>query len=701
MVCSPSSNNLNPPTVPTVPVPGFGIPTSPVQTPLPSFALPTSLLEDFTNLTEQLGALFPSGLFKPNPDFGMKNVLDFISNLLTQLAPFLSFYNFIMSALNMINCIIEILCAIPNPFAIAEKLKKLFTQCLPAFLSLFPPFALPMMIISLLLLILSLILYIIETIINIVNDIIRNLTLLANSTSLNDAQSITAAANKIASLLCSIQNVLSIFVAIGAITAVIKSLALFAGSVLCSDEDENGCCPPDLCPAFIKNTPNGIVVTTGKMVYYKQIGADVASILSLSPAVANLFVIPPVRKETWQITQNGGASDYAVSLIITPVNDNIFWPDPLEFSSDLSIKKACYTVDLKVTVDPNDFGISDSQGEREFVIKDCVVVRKPYLGLLNYDGSLDSSYTEGTLNIEGGLVYESDGTTPYLVNASQATLNTFIHEADSNASSTPSVDDSISFDIEFTWKPNAPALAGYNLTTVGCIPEVNIEKAVQNAVIVAEGLDAVINKLPVTPAGTLVPSSGDFLPNISGTQDCLNSALQQFSQNVSIENAAVFQATIQACLGDLEDQTLATLCSALNAAISQFKSSFELIPEVQFITRPIKVNVTVRDPNGTNLAIGIPETCANDIADKLSANVTLGTISKFKFDSSGVFIADLTSKEVGTGEITVSFDGKVFNVINVVNGSSVIEENTGTYEFIGVSQDEVVRRDVTDVSVNV
>lgn len=698
--CTPSSNNLNPPVFPPVPVPGFGIPTSPIQTPLPSFNLPASLLEDFTDLVGQLGALFPSGLFKPNPDFGMKNVLDFISNLFTQLAPFLSFYNFIMSALNMINCVIEILCAIPNPFAIAEKLKKLFTQCLPPFLSLFPPFALPAMIISLLLLILALILYMIETITGIISNIISNLTLLANATTLNDANAVLAAANKIASLLCTIQNVLAIFVAIGAIMAVIKSLAAIAGSVLCSEDDQDGCCPPDLCPEFVKTTPNGIVVTTGKMVYYKQVGADVASILSLAPEVAAMFNIAPIRRETWQVTEIGSNATFPVSLIITPVNDNIFWPDPLEFDSELSLKKACYTVDVTIEVDPNQFGIVDNQGLRTFIIKDCVVVRKPYLGLKNFDNSTDDTFTQGTLNIEGGLVYESDGTTPFIVGVEHATINTFIHEDDSSSSFLPISDDSISFDISFTWKPNAPGLAGYNLTTVGCIPEVNIEKAVQNAVIVAEGLSAVVDKLPVTPSGTLVPSSGDFLPNISGTQACLNSALEAFRQDVSIENAAVFQASIEACLGDLQTQTLATLCAALNSSISQFKSSFDVEPDLQFVTRPIKITAILRDANGTNVGTGIPSTCAEDLASKLTASATFGTVSGFAYDGSSAFIADLSSNLAGTGILTLSFDGKTFNKITTINGASSIAEQAAAYEFIDGTTDLVNRRDNTDVVVS-
>src|SRR4030067_1393771 len=152
--CRASDSSMDVTASPPPNIPGIGSLFAPLQIPIPELDLPTDLLEDLLELMGKLGALFPSGLFKANPDFGMKNVLDFIANILSQLAPFLSFYNFIMAALNLIICIIEVLCAIPNPFAVAAKLKRLFAECLPPFLNLFPWLALLAMILALLLLIL-------------------------------------------------------------------------------------------------------------------------------------------------------------------------------------------------------------------------------------------------------------------------------------------------------------------------------------------------------------------------------------------------------------------------------------------------------------------------------------------------------------------------------------------------------------------
>ena len=146
MPCSASDLSMDVTAPPPPTIPGIGSLFAPIQIPIPEFDLPTDLVQDILALMEQLGALFPSGLFKANPDLGMKNILDFIANIMSQLAPFLSFYNFIMALLNLIICIIEVLCAIPNPFAVASKLKKLFAECLPPFLNLFPWLALLAMI---------------------------------------------------------------------------------------------------------------------------------------------------------------------------------------------------------------------------------------------------------------------------------------------------------------------------------------------------------------------------------------------------------------------------------------------------------------------------------------------------------------------------------------------------------------------------
>ena len=200
MSCDPNSNSLSPPIIPGVPVPGFGLPSFAFpQVPLPDlpFGLPESLL-DLLNL---LKLKFPgpwdvSGFL----DDLTNSLLKHIASILNQIAPFLALYRFFQALLNMILCILEIICAYPNPFKMVKAIRRLFKRCLPLFIALFPWLALLAMIIALLLLILALIEYIIQRILAFILELLRNLKLLGQGVTLENPDATIAAAQKIAQL---------------------------------------------------------------------------------------------------------------------------------------------------------------------------------------------------------------------------------------------------------------------------------------------------------------------------------------------------------------------------------------------------------------------------------------------------------------------------------------------------------------------
>lgn len=726
MVCDPSSNSLNPPIFPPIGNP-FGTPISPFQIPLPNITIPTGLIQDLLDLLNSLGALFPSGLFKPNIDEFTKTILDAIASLFNQIAPFLSLYNFIMALFNLILCIIEVLCAIPNPFAIAAAMVKLFSECLPPFLNLFPFLALIAMIIALLLLILALITYIIAAIIAFIEQIIANLLILADGITLQDAEATLAAINKIADLMCLIQNLMAIFVALAAIMAVIQALSLFAGAPVC--DDGAPCCQPTTCPPFIKDGP--ITGTQGKLKYYKQVGPDLDSIFE-NPDLLDLFPpdfdpavlfarVPPVREERWQFVDTNVDANHFFSEIITPFVDfsqfppviATFWPDGTTFDGYSDARKMPYNVDLRIRLNPAQFISSDTGGTRWMRIKGCGTVRKPYIGLLDFQelpdiSSLsDPTLLNGTLNLVGGAVFEDDGTTKYLLSDGyQASLDTFIHKPNALQTAPASAEDGITFDdIEFTFTPNYGVLMQYFLISVGCLPDVAIEKTLFNTKLVSEDIRAVVQKLRPAPAGVKVPSTG-ILPNVSGAQDCVLAALAEFKANVSIETAAVFQAAITTCLGDLQDQTLAVYCGAVQAAVSQFKSTVAIDTNVQFTSREIDVTVVLKDAGGTNIILNMPDSCQGTIGDLLKGVATLGTISKFTYNPAGAFDAKLSSKAPGSGVLTIEFDNKVFSTVvpRVPSTSTTpaipttIVETELAYTFVDAVPEPAVRRDDADVA---
>lgn len=704
MSCSPELNSIQPPIFPPIPTPG-GLPFAPIQIPFPNIKLPTDLLEDIVDLVNKLGLLFPSSTFKPTPDEFTKTILDAIANLLSQVAPFLSLYSFIMSAFKLILCIVEVLCALPNPFKVASKMIKLFKECLPPFLALFPFLALIAMIIALLLLILALIEYIIATIIALIAEIVANLKILGEGVTLQDSEATLAAIQKISDLLCIIQNIMAIFIALSAIMSIIKALASIAGGPICDDADPLGCCSPDVCPPFIKDGP--ITSTAGQLNYHNQIGVNTATALGISPDLAALFNIPPTRVERWQFVDTGANTHHHFSEIITPVIDSsvdppivaTFWPEGTTFDANTAPNKFPYVVDLRIKMDPIVFFPADTKGLRNIRIKGCGVVRRPYIGVFNYIDVIDPlSNATGTLNLEGGLVYEDDGTTKYMIGTEQATLNTFIHKDPLIQNIAQSTEDAVIFsNIEYIFTPVYGTLMSYNLITVGCMPALSLEKATFNNVVVAEDIRAVVDKLNDRKPGVLVPSTG-FLPNVSGTQDCVLNALAEFRKNVSIENAAIFQATAITCLHDLRDQSSSLVCEAIIASVSQFKSTASLDTDVQFTSRPITVIVTLKDASGTNLGKSVPAQCVVEIENDISGEVNFGKLSSFKYDGSQFFTAQLFSETPGSGVLHILFKEKVFSIVDTTTTPTSISETSINYNFIGVTTEPANRRNETDVT---
>ena len=172
--CSPTEVSIPEPEGPSGPaIPGFGVPFAMKTPDLNPY--PDGFPEDLLDILNKLQLLIPPGALKPqlNPNFG-KDVFDGIMKLLDQFMPFLMLYKFFLPVLELIICIIEVLCALMNPFKLARALNRLFTQCIPNFLNLFPIFALIIMIISLLLLILALVEYLISQIAKFIEIALRN-----------------------------------------------------------------------------------------------------------------------------------------------------------------------------------------------------------------------------------------------------------------------------------------------------------------------------------------------------------------------------------------------------------------------------------------------------------------------------------------------------------------------------------------------
>lgn len=325
MVCNPSDNSINPPTPPPPPfIPGFGIAFAPPNIPFPDLEIGDAP-EDLLELVNAIIARLPGNIkIVPNLDEFTKSVLQAVNDLLSKITPFLALYSFFQSLLNMILCIIDIICALLNPFKLFAAIKRLFKRCLPDFLALFPWIALFVMVVTLLLLLLALIEYIINLILAFINDILANINQLTEAFRYNDDAGALAIITKISQLLCLIQDIVAILVALQAIFVIIESLLGINGRFTCV-KGQSDCCTDEVCPPFLTNNQEGISGTTGTLRYYNQGNQPVVGLPSG-------IVLPVLREESWQFYDNNDFATYKVSDIITPISGFTYWPGNQTFA---------------------------------------------------------------------------------------------------------------------------------------------------------------------------------------------------------------------------------------------------------------------------------------------------------------------------------------------------------------------------------
>ncbi len=708
MSCDPNQTHINLPTTPGIPLAPFGgIPFSSPQLPIPNLNLPN--IESVLDLINEFSAILPGGTLKPNLNDTTNSILVAIMNLLDQLAPYLSIYNFFQSAFNMILCILEILCAALNPWKMFRAMRKLFKTCLPNFLSIFPWLALLAMIISLLLLIVALIEYIIATVEKIIEDLIANLINLEEGLTLQNDDAVAATAKKIAQLLCLMENLFAVLVAIGAIINVINALAGLSGKSACGgggapSADSDSCCDAETCPPFISDNPNGISGSLGELIYYHTINTDIRGIFgSLTPQQASQFNLPALRQESWQFVNQATNQSYSFVDIITPLSEEeiIFWPDGLSFTRDAKKSKVPYTLNLIFNdFDPGVFNPTDRRGSRQMIVNNIIVSKKPYVGVVNQDNAIDTSINNtGTLSLVGGLAYEFSetlGQIPYFVNGSQATIETLIHN-NSTLGSLPVHDDGyIIGDVDFTLNVNYTALIGYGLITLGCHPDLFVERFIANQRVGSVGFDSIAVRLPpVTP-------SGGVLPDVNAAQACLTAAMAKLRASVTPDAVAEFQAEINACLTQLKDETSASYCNILKAAVSIYESTITNNVDVEFVTRTIKTKVKLFDPNGTLISSNIASGCTSTMEGLIKGSVTFGSITDFVYDGTDSFIAEISADRAGSGVVTVTYDGNTLKRIlnaNDNNVQTVSQDNALAYQFINTGAiDETVSRDAGDIA---
>lgn len=671
--CSPTDVNIPLPTGPSGPViSGFG---NPFALKIPDITpFPEGFPEDLLDLLGKFQLLIPPGAIKPalNPNFG-KDIFDAIMKLLDQFFPFLMLYKFFLPVLNLIICMIEVLCAIPNPFKLIRALKRLFRNCLPAFLNLFPIFALIIMIISLLILILALIEYIASQILKFAKAILRNIAALNNAFQEGNSQSVLAIAKKLGSLLCIFQNLFVILSLFNTIIQLIRDMLSLSFAIPPCDDgdpsDANRCCTPDVCPAIIKN--GNYIRSTGTL-QYLNLAAAVNQIPGL-PAGYDLLTIP-IRNESWQIYDNQQEQAQEFINIVDAYDVVGFNPKPSFFPSDAvynsttAPSQAAYTVDLRVLYNPINWGRT---GATKFVkILNCIVTTAPSRNLSTFNNGIQT-VNNGVMTLAGGLGYEDDGVTPIFGFAadgvtpigSQATLENFLHKQplySTNPTLTP-FDGYSYLQMEYTFKPNLETLLRKQLITLGCEPSLATDRVFLNNVIAGDiGLKTQLLGNLINNVGGAVDPNAPTFPDLDAAQQCMSAALSALRSNLTTEGVAQFQVLSALCLSKLKADTTSALSALIGIGFDACSSDYSLFPTTQFTTKPITVTVNLKEKTGLSLTTGIPADIAATLADKIKAYATFGEVSKFSYDGYQAFTSTITSDITGSGDLMISYDNNIF-----------------------------------------
>jgi len=692
MPCLPiDTSNITPPPAPDFPSTPIGKPFSPKMPDLPKDSVVGP--ENFERLYEIIQFIIPPGVIKPTQSRNKpQDLFDSILSVMDKFYPFLMLYKFFLPILNIIICIIEVLCAIPDPFKLIDALTRLFRECIPDVVALFPAFAIIIMVISLLLLLLALLEYITVQIFNFVKAIILNLKVLSLAINNGDDESILACTRKFGNLICSLQN---LFVILNIFTSIIDSIEAIINTVVnlppCSD---SSCC--DTCSSFIKNNEK-VSAKTGKLQYFNK----KAIIAPTQLPNGDNQVLSVVRPEAWQFYDHESSKELALINITHPYDgDNgPFFPSDAVINKSTPIKQLPYTVDLRLKYNPQSYAWSnlDNMGTRFVKVKNCVVTSTPHEFLYDYNNS-KTIEQNGVLNLVGGSFYEDDGITPILINGAQASLETFLHANADEQISNPilSPTDAYTFtDIDYTLKINHKALLSKSLITLGCVPSVSLNKNFIN-IALGTGFTGNLN-----------------LPNIKAAQDCLSISIDALRSNLSEAGLATFQATTTACLTDLANQANISINGLISAGFDQYKSSYSINQSTQFTSKKIEVNVQLKDINGTSLLNGpVASSVAIDIASRIKGYATLGTLENFVYNNNGSFISNISSNVGGSGTLKVSFENKIFSNLNIPKDITInpsITEKSLDYTFVfspSISSsinsvgdtDGAARRDDTDVS---
>lgn len=687
--CSPLENNIN--ITPGPPLPGlqgFGFD---LNLGLPQPALPEGIPEDILSWLRKLRFKFPGlGNLQSYVDSLSQTVSKIISDLLSYLNVFLGFYLFALAIIELIMCVINVLCSLPNMWATIRAVKKLIRKCLPLFISIcFPYFVLLNLLLSLLAILLALIEYIILMIRRLIEQILKNLKKLYTALTKGNTAAGLAIVNKIANLLCLFEQ---IFLFLEIIFAVFELITSAWSKTIkgCGKKGSAGADDSTVCSEFLSDPTSQDVVdpeihvtrvasTAGKLWYCKQTYGS----YSFLPTASG-----EIRKELVYLFDNSLITDLKFKNIIKS-NGFTFFPFDKVITPALDLTKKPYLVDLTVMANPG-----DGNGTRLIEVKDITVTtvtttaQKEVISFSGGSQVVNQTDPDGILVLSGGSSVDSFG-------YNGKTIEQILRGSEAQ----PDPDIGTSAYLEFTGiehalKANYNALAEYGLITMNCFPSIGMEQDMLEATF-PKGLTTVIPDY-VT------------IPNISKTIEDLQVAFNTYRASIDEDSTNKFGADLENIMNQLQADASNSYCQSISAMMNETSMTISLSPDLQFINNNIQVGVIPSDASGRTFSDMVgsftpPESCLSNLASKFKAETTFGQASDFIYDGYGQFVSNISSEIAGSGEVKVYFDGN--QIVTIIKSDDMdvqpITDDSGKpYTFVGFDSNNAgaPRRDESDTS---
>jgi len=603
------------------------------------------------------------------------NLGDIIADHSRVLSNFASAYSVITIILRMIACIIDVLCAIPNPFAMISAMIKLFGTCLPELILIFPQFAIIAIILCYIKIVISIIEYILEVILPLIIDIIANVQTLIDAFESGNGDAQAAVAFKIVALIKEMFNVVGITSALAALFIMIKAIINLGVGIPCGGSG-GSCsgCGDDQCPSVIQEDDlsgidGSLIVLYGEDIFDYEIRFFSSSAQSSFLQIREFFPKGLNYNEMsaedipYILTVDG--QDYAITSVDSGGTAQLF-QIPNEERSDGYLSSFVFPP-TALASDQVRFGTDTEFFDSSFSGR--------YLDISDRNEST-SDDNSGTWYISSvidayNVVLDSD---PNAIGSSTfsgfSSLNPERHITWKLTSSAPSPGGSKTFLMDI----NHNELIRHQLIGLGCHPSVKATR------------DATENRFP-DAANVDFPEFPDLNAVVSDLNNCVTAiAPITVDSSYVLDNyqsiasgAAELEDCIQGVLGPFQANMLSYANQIYPRVLDRENSLFVAKPTTQIIGNNILISVTPLDIYGGLLSAGLPP---GTIVVSISA--TAGSLSEVteELDDdgnvTGVFTAVLSSTKVLSSTLTAQVGGQS---LSDFDGSTLVDK-TIEVEFI-------------------